>query len=109
MSGRGKFTKKAQAKGKFQAKGGSNNASHTIKKSVNEYNYYLRSAKQASDYKTTTEYLIKYINKVFDYGNNIGTALKLLEPINTSAWKPRILVSIATREEDRSHCRESAI
>ncbi len=45
MSGKGKFTKKAQAKGKFQAKGGSI-ASHTIKKSVNDYNYYLGSAKQ---------------------------------------------------------------
>jgi hypothetical protein len=38
MSGKGKFTKKAQAKGKFQAKGGSNIASHSIKKSVNDYN-----------------------------------------------------------------------
>ena len=82
MSGKGKFTKKAQAKGKFQAKGGSNNASHTIKKSVNDYNYYLGSAKQASGYETTTDYLINHIKKVFDYGNGIGTALKLLEPIS---------------------------
>jgi hypothetical protein len=36
MSGKGKFTKKAQAKGKFQAKGGSNIASQSIKKSVND-------------------------------------------------------------------------
>jgi hypothetical protein len=82
MSGKGKFTKKDQAKGKFQAKGGSNNASHTIKKSVNDYNYYLGSAKQASGYETTTDYLINHIKKVFDYGNGIGTALKLLEPIS---------------------------
>jgi hypothetical protein len=52
MSGKEKFTKKAQAKGKFQAKGGTYNASHTIKKSVNDYNYYLGSTKQASDYET---------------------------------------------------------
>jgi hypothetical protein len=52
MSGRRKFSKKAQAnKGKFQAKGGSNIASHSIKKSVNDYNYYLRSAKQAPLFK----------------------------------------------------------
>ncbi len=55
MSGKGKFTKKAQAKGKFQAKEGSNNASFTIKKSGNDFNYYRGSAKQASDYETTTE------------------------------------------------------
>ena len=46
MSGTAKLNKKAQAKDKFQAKGGSNNASHTNKKSVNDYNYYLESAKQ---------------------------------------------------------------
>ena len=102
MSGKGKFTKKAQAKGKFQAKGGSNIASQSIKKSVNDYNYYLGSSKQASDYETTTEYLINHIKKVFDYGNDIGTSLKLLEPINTSAWKPRMQVSIATTEEDHA-------
>ena len=90
MSGKGKFTKKAQAKGKFQAKGGSNIASHSIKKSVNDYNYYLGSSKQASDYETTTEYLINHIKKVFDYGNDIGTALELLEPMSTLAWKPRM-------------------
>ena len=102
MSGKGKFTKKAQAKGKFQAKGGSNIASQSIKKSVNDYNYYLGSSKQASDYETTTEYLINYIKKVFDYGSDIGIALKSLEPINTSVWKPRMQVSIATTEEDRA-------
>ena len=100
MSGKGKFTKKAQAKGKFQAKGGSNIASHSIKKSINDYSYYLGSAKQASDYENTTEYLINYIKKVFDYGSDIGIALKSLEPINTSVWKPRMQVSIATTEED---------
>ena len=52
MSGTAKLNKKAQAKDKFQAKGGSNNASHTIKKSVNDYNYYLGSTKQSSDYET---------------------------------------------------------
>jgi hypothetical protein len=43
-----------------------------IKKSVNDYNYYLGSAKQASDYETTTEFLINYIVKTLEYGNNIG-------------------------------------
>jgi hypothetical protein len=35
------------------------------KKSVNDYNYYLGSAKQASNYEMTTEYLINYIVKTF--------------------------------------------
>ena len=29
-----------------------------IKKSLNDYNYYIGSATQASDYETTTEYVI---------------------------------------------------
>jgi len=33
--------------------------------------YCLGLMKQSSDYETTIEYLINYIKKVFDYGNNI--------------------------------------
>jgi hypothetical protein len=59
-----------------------------IKKSVNDYNYYLGSAKQASDYETTTEFLINYIIKTFDYGNDIGQALRELEYPDPDSWKP---------------------
>ena len=59
------------------------------KKSVNDYNYYLGSAKQTSDYETTTtEYLINYIVKTFEYGNNIGQALRELEYPNPDSWRP---------------------
>jgi hypothetical protein len=50
-----------------------------IKKSVNDYNYYLRSAKQASDYEMITQFLINYIKKTFNYGSDIGQALKELK------------------------------
>jgi hypothetical protein len=43
-----------------------------INKSVDDYYYYLGSAKQASDYEMTTEFLINYIKKTFDYGSDIG-------------------------------------
>jgi hypothetical protein len=52
------------------------------RKSLNDYNYYIGSATQASDYETTTEYVINYIKKTFDYGNDIGTELKELTPID---------------------------
>jgi hypothetical protein len=95
MSGKGRFAKKGQGKGKAQAKGGSSNASSTNKKQqfVTDFTYYLGSAKQASDYETTTEFLINYIKKLYDYGNDIGTALESLEPLDTSAWKPRMEIS----------------
>jgi hypothetical protein len=55
---------------------------------VNDYNYYLGSAKQASDYEMTTKYLINYIFRTFKYGNNIGQALRELEYPNPDSWKP---------------------
>ena len=65
MSGKGKFYKKGQGKGKSQAKGGSSTTSKDTKKQyVTDFNYYLGSAKQASDYETTTEFLINHIKKL---------------------------------------------
>jgi hypothetical protein len=61
-----------------------------IKKYVNDYNYYLGSAKQASDYETTTEFLINYIKKTFDYGSDIGQALKELKEVDINPWKPTL-------------------
>jgi hypothetical protein len=52
MSGKGRFIKKGQGKGKSQAKGGNSNATGTTKRKqfVTDFSYYLGSAKQASDY-----------------------------------------------------------
>jgi hypothetical protein len=95
ISGKGRFPKKNQGKGKFQPKGGNYNATNTTKQKqfVNDFNYYLGSARQASDYETTTEFLINHIKKLYDYGNDIGTALEKLEAVNTAVWKPRMQVS----------------
>jgi hypothetical protein len=62
---------------KIQSKGGSPNTSHASKKSITDYNYYLGSAKQASDYETTTEFIINHVKQVFDYGDDIVTAFEL--------------------------------
>jgi hypothetical protein len=51
--------------------------------------YYLGSAKQSSDYETTTKYLINYIVKTFVYRNNIGQALRELGYSDPdSSWRP---------------------
>jgi hypothetical protein len=52
------------------------------KKGLTDYNYYLGSARQVLDYKTTTKFLINYIKKTFDYGSNIGQALKELKEVD---------------------------
>ena len=105
MSGKGRFIKKGQGKGKSQAKGGNSNATGTTKRKqfVTDFSYYLGSAKQASDYETATEFLINHIKKLYDYGNDIGTALENLEAIDTSVWKPRMQVSSDGDEEIRAN------
>ena len=63
------------------------------KKDVTDYVYYLGSSKQASDYEITTEFLINHIKKTYEYGNDIGSALEDIKPIDTTSWKPKMQVS----------------
>jgi hypothetical protein len=47
----------------------------TNKKTLQDYQYYLGSIKQASDYEIMTSYLINQIKKNYTHGNDIATAL----------------------------------
>jgi len=60
------------------------------KKTVEEYYFYVGSSKQASDYKTTSEYIINYIKKTFDRGNDIAEALRTLVKTDPETWKPTL-------------------
>jgi hypothetical protein len=62
----------------------------TDKKTLQDYQYYLGSIKQASDYEITTSYLINQIKKNYAHGNNIATALDQLENINLLQYKPTL-------------------
>ena len=74
------------------------------KKTITDYTYYMGSAKQASDFETTTQFVINHIKKTYEYGNDIGTALKLLEPMQSKFAKPVLAVSSAadadTKEQE---------
>jgi hypothetical protein len=48
----------------------------------------------ALDYEKATEYIVNHVKKVFHYGDDIGTALELLQPIDTTPWKPQMHVSV---------------
>ena len=67
--------------------------------SVNDYNYYLGSAQQASDYETTTEFLINHIKKLYEFGNDIGTALEELTELDLAKYKPTMASSKDSDEE----------
>ena len=61
MSGRGRGR---GGRGKFQARtpytGAPKENYKEMKKSINDWSYYLGSTKQASEFKATTEFLINY-------------------------------------------------
>jgi hypothetical protein len=58
--------------------------------------YYLRSANQATEYETTTYYLINHIRKTFNFGSTIGTAREELKAmIWTNICRPSLRTSIS--------------
>ena len=65
-------------------------------KTITDYNYYVGSAQQASDYNITTEFIINYIKKTYDQGNDIGTALKDLIPMDENENKLDLKTSTLT-------------
>jgi uncharacterized membrane protein len=44
-------------------------------KTLANHVYYIGSTKQAADYQTMTDYIINYITKTFNFGNDSATAL----------------------------------
>jgi hypothetical protein len=95
MSGRGRMQ---GGRGRHQAGRGSFKTKITgtkteTKKTLTDYNYYLGSAKQASDYENTTDFLINYIKKTYDDGEDVATALKELKELQTDLWAPTMRIS----------------
>ena len=48
---------------------------HPILKSVTDWNYYFRSAKQATEFEKATKFLINHINKTYEFGNEIAKSI----------------------------------
>jgi hypothetical protein len=65
-----------------------------IKKTVEDYHFYIGSSKQASDYEITAEFVVNHIKKTFDRGNNISEALRTLVKPDTDAWKSTLKMSV---------------
>jgi hypothetical protein len=57
----------------------------TSKKSITDWSYYIRSAKQASEFEANknTKFLLNYIREQFKFGNNIAKAIDDQEPADT--------------------------
>ena len=61
-----------------------------VKKTLAENIFYTGAVTQASDFVVVRKYLINFIKKTYDYGDDIGEALMKGEPPDMDKWLPKI-------------------
>ena len=66
------------------------------KKGVNDHLFQIGTNKQASEYDTTAEFLLNFIKRTFEYGNDIAETLRTLKTQKTENWMPTLKTSTAT-------------
>ena len=66
------------------------------KKELKDYLYYTGSNRQASHFKTTTEFVINHIKGDFNYRNDIAESWRELKYVDTELWYPTLKLSTAT-------------
>ena len=100
MSGRYYGNRQAGRGGRGRGRGGGRDSPTSkpsyIKKTVEDYFFYVGSSKQASDYEITAEFVVNHIKKTFDRGNDISEALRTLDKPDTDTWKPALKMSVET-------------
>ena len=70
--------------------GSTTNQSNTSRTELSHYTYQVGSAKQASDFITVNDYLVRYIKMNYEMGRDIGMALEDLSPFDFEAVRPRL-------------------
>ena len=69
------------------------------KKSITDYQFYVGTNNQASEYENASEFMINYIKRTFDRRNDIADALRTLKTQNTDNWMPTLKMSITKDKE----------
>lgn len=75
---------------------GNRRTKNNRKKSISNYYYYVGSTQQASDYKTTTEFIINHVMKTYDYAADITNALCKEKDYDFTSHKTDLQVSEET-------------
>ena len=88
--GRGRFNRNNQY---------SQQKSEKKKKTIEDYCFYVGSSKQASDFETTSEFILNYVKKTYHRGNDISESLRELKKTDTNLWKPKLQFSTETEDE----------
>ncbi|KAL7567107.1 hypothetical protein ACA910_009436 [Epithemia clementina (nom. ined.)] len=100
MSGRGRSYRRGRTSGarSYSGRGRTGRSQNphgqkkveTKKKGLSDYMYYLGSAKTAADYEVTTRFLINWICKNYEYGEDIASLLENGAMINPKLWEPTL-------------------
>ena len=56
----------------------------------------MGSSKQESDYEITIEFIVDYIKKTFDWGNDVSEVSQNMFEADTDIWKPTLNTSSDT-------------
>ena len=84
----GRFSNQNGGRGRGRGRGrGDSNRSKDKnpkkKKTLEDHYFYVGSSKQASDFETTYTFLLNYIKRTYDRGNDIAEALRKIEVPDT--------------------------
>ncbi len=96
--GRGGRGQRSGGRGR-SGRGGRSN--YKPSKQLNDYQYYLGSAKQASDYTTTTKFVFNHIKKTLQYGDDIVNAIHNEEEFDFNPHEPQLSPTTATTDPEK--------
>jgi hypothetical protein len=72
------------------------------KKTLEDYYFYVGSAKQASNYESAADFIINHIKKEYDRGRDIAESLHELKKPDTDTWMPKLKGSTKKDEEAKA-------
>ena len=72
------------------------------KKTINNYQFFIGTNKQASEFENALEFIINYIKHTFDRGNDITKTLRTLKMQETNHWMPTLKMSNSIDDEIKS-------
>ena len=67
------------------------------KKGINDYQFYIGTNKQTAEHEIAAEFIINFIKRAFDRGNDIAETLRTLKLQDTSVWMPKLNMSQMTQ------------
>ena len=88
---------RGRGKGNFhKGKTSSSTSTNEKKKTLEDYKYDIGSSRNASEYVSTTKFLVQRIATTFDEADDIATAIKQGKDFDLNAHMPSLQVSTVT-------------